>query len=117
MFVQLTLAFAGATIPFGMAKPVPDSTTAWQNQAGFLHDNHPFSGISQLHDEGTGGSPSLGNFPIWMNQCSGSTWETCPTSMNSRGGYRIGEPRAQVGKFGVNLTTGYDMGTRCEIAN
>ena len=65
----LTVAFAGATIPFGMAKAVPDSDREWQNQAGFLHDNSRIKGISQLHDEGTGGTGSLGNFPIWMDEC------------------------------------------------
>jgi putative alpha-1,2-mannosidase len=93
-----------------MAKPVPDSSTAWQNQAGFLHDQSFFTGISQLHDEGTGGSPSLGNFPIWMSKCKGTTWGSCPTSWGQRMGKRVGEPRAQVGQFGVEIDTGFDFG-------
>jgi putative alpha-1,2-mannosidase len=104
------IAYAGATVPFGMAKAVPDSTTEWQNQAGFLHNHQSFSGISQLHDEGTGGTASLGNFPIWMDQCGGPDWETCPLFSDERGGNRVGEPRAKVGSFGVNLTSGYDIG-------
>jgi putative alpha-1,2-mannosidase len=104
------LAYAGATVPFGMAKAVPDSTTAWQNQAGFLHDRSAFSGIGQMHDEGTGGTASLGNFPIWIDQCRGPLWEMCPVYMAERRGDRVGEPIAEVGSFGVELSTGFEIG-------
>lgn len=97
-------------MPFGMAKAVPDSTTSWQNQAGFLHDGELISGIGQLHDEGTGGTASLGNFPIWMDQCQGPTWEMCPIFMADRMGNRLGEPTANVGSFGINFSTGFEIG-------
>jgi len=108
--VSNNVAFAGATIPFGLAKPVPDSSTPWQNQAGFLHDQSLLKGISQLHDEGTGGNPSLGNFPIWINSCHGDTWDTCPVSYDRRQGKRVTEPTAQVGEFAIRLDTGFDVG-------
>src|SRR5436190_17455520 len=105
----LILAFAGATVPFGMAKPAPDSSSS-QNRAGFVYDASPLIGISQLHDSGTGGSPSLGNFPIWMNNCTKSTWESCPIFLSQRTGNRVGEPRVNVGSFGVQIDTGYNIG-------
>jgi Glycosyl hydrolase family 92 N-terminal domain len=109
-FYVLTVAFAGATSPFGMAKPVADSSTPWQNQAGFLHDYSRLKGISQMHDEGTGGTASLGNFPIWVNHCSGSDWSSCPTNMEGRTGRRVGEPSAQVGNFGIQIDSGFNFG-------
>lgn len=102
--------FAGATIPFGMAKPVADSSTPWQNQAGFHHDDNLLAGISQMHDEGTGASPSLGNFPIWVASCQNTTWSTCPLSWHMRRGRRVGEPVADVGIFAIRLDTGFDVG-------
>jgi putative alpha-1,2-mannosidase len=93
-----------------MAKPVPDSTTAWQNQAGFLHDSSAIKGMSQMHDEGTGGNPSLGNFPIWINSCTGDDWDSCPITYERRRGKRVTEPNAQVGEFGIRLDTGFDVG-------
>jgi putative alpha-1,2-mannosidase len=93
-----------------MAKPVADSSTAWQNQAGFLHDNSKIKGFSQMHDEGTGGQPSLGNFPISMGNCNGSDWDSCPTTSIFRSADRVGEPRAEVGSFSIRIDTGYDIG-------
>jgi len=92
-----------------MAKPVADSGTAWQNQAGFLHDTSPLKGISQLHDEGTGGQPSLGNFPLWINNCTNDTWESCPYTRTSRTGKRVGQPVAEVGWFGFEIDTGFEV--------
>jgi hypothetical protein len=94
-----------------MAKPVADSSTSWQNQAGFLHDYSYIKGFSQMHDEGTGGQPSLGNFPISMSNCNDSNWNSCPTASIFNNAERIGEPRAQVGSFGIRITPGYDIGT------
>lgn len=106
----LIVAYAGATIPFGMAKPVADSIRPWQNQAGFLHDEIRIKGISQLHDEGTGGDSSLGNFPIWMNKCAGQSWLLCPTTREERMGTRVGEPISQVGSFSIPIDTGFVIG-------
>lgn len=55
-------SFAGATLPYGMAKAVADVTG--ENTGGYGSDGSPVQGFSHLHDSGTGGSPSLGLFPI-----------------------------------------------------
>lgn len=49
--------FAGATLPFGMAKPVADVSV--EKMGGFASDRSPVTGFSHLHDSGTGGSPSM----------------------------------------------------------
>jgi len=92
-----------------MAKAVPDSLSS-DNAGGFVGDAPTLIGISQMHDSGTGGSPSLGNFPIWINNCTGSSWDSCPTFWNKRRGNRIGQPRATVGSFGVEIDTGFYIG-------
>ncbi|OJI97451.1 hypothetical protein ASPVEDRAFT_49456 [Aspergillus versicolor CBS 583.65] len=56
--------FPGATIPYGMAKAVAD-TDSPSNQGGFTLDGSKITGFSSLHDSGTGGQPSLGNFPLF----------------------------------------------------
>lgn len=49
--------FAGATLPFGMAKPVAD--VSMERFGGFASDRSNVVGFSSLHDSGTGGSPSM----------------------------------------------------------
>ena len=93
-----------------MAKPVPDSIRPWQNQGGFIYDEPRIKGMSQLHDEGTGGDSSLGNFPIWINQCVGEGWLNCPTEREFRTGTRVGEPTSQVGSFSLSIDTGFVIG-------
>lgn len=44
--------FAGATVPYGMAKPVADSVDRRENAGGFVQDFSLISGFSQLHDSG-----------------------------------------------------------------
>lgn len=57
--------FAGGTLPFGMAKPVADLAGS-ENMAGFAWDKNPVNGFSSLHDSGSGGLSSMGNFPIFL---------------------------------------------------
>ena len=45
--------FAGATLPFGMAKAVPDSVS--DGQGGFATKGGKIKGFSHMHDSGTGG--------------------------------------------------------------
>ena len=45
--------FAGASLPFGMAKAVADSST--DGQGGFASDGGNITGFSHMHDSGTGG--------------------------------------------------------------
>ena len=46
-------AFAGATLPFGMAKAVADSVS--DGQGGFATKGGKIKGFSHMHDSGTGG--------------------------------------------------------------
>ncbi|KAI5280140.1 hypothetical protein KEM54_003845 [Ascosphaera aggregata] len=68
--------FPGATMPFGMVKAGPN--TDGENQGGFTPDSTVVTGFSHMHDDGTGGGASMGNFPIFaqancpyndLNQC------------------------------------------------
>ena len=56
-------AFAGATLPFGMAKAVPDSVS--DGQGGFATKGGKIKGFSHMHDSGTGGvSHSIPEIPL-----------------------------------------------------
>lgn len=81
-----------------MVKAGPDVNG--ENQGGFASDNSPIYGFSHMHDSGTGGSPSLGNFPIFaqagcpnndINACKYTKWERQtsrkPGSVHARPGY------------------------------
>lgn len=59
--------FAGASLPYGIAKAVADVDGA--NTGGFATDGSNVTGFSSLHDSGTGGNPSLGNFPLFPQLC------------------------------------------------
>lgn len=45
--------FAGASLPYGMAKAVAD-TNSGSNQGGFVTDGSKVTGFSSMHDSGTG---------------------------------------------------------------
>lgn len=53
--------FAGATLPYGMAKASAD-TNSPSNQGGFTTDGYNVTGFSSMHDSGTGSGflPSIG---------------------------------------------------------
>ncbi|KAJ5156843.1 hypothetical protein N7492_009646 [Penicillium capsulatum] len=98
--------FAGATLPFGMAKAVAD--TIGENQAGFAYDTSFVSGFSHMHDSGTGGSPSLGNFPIFVQSaCPNDDINQCKWQMHDRAvRWRRDSPQARPGYFGISLDNG-----------
>ncbi|THU85126.1 hypothetical protein K435DRAFT_764443 [Dendrothele bispora CBS 962.96] len=76
-------AFPGAAIPHAMAKVGIDVSTA-PRQAGYIHDNSTITGISLMHDEGTGGNTNggYGIFPLFpLNNC---TFESCPVGIGAR---------------------------------
>ncbi|EST07345.1 Glycosyl hydrolase family 92 [Kalmanozyma brasiliensis GHG001] len=61
--------FAGPSTPFGSVKPGLDSIVG-NNQAGFVPDGvSPIRGVSALHDDGTGGYPSLGMSSLLPQYC------------------------------------------------
>lgn len=95
--------FPGATLPFGMAKAGPD--VSGENQGGFASDDSQIWGFSHMHDSGTGGSPSLGNFPIFpyagcanddINACGFTTYERLTSRVN-------GSVVARPGYFAITL--------------
>ena len=101
--------FAGATLPYGMAKAVAD-TNSTSNQGGFTLDGTPVTGFSVLHDSGTGGSPSLGNFPLFPYAgCLGDDVNGCDYPKKARarhGTYQEDSVQARPGYFGITLNTG-----------
>ncbi|EDU43987.1 Glycoside hydrolase family 92 protein [Pyrenophora tritici-repentis] len=96
--------FPGATLPFGMAKAGPD--VIGENQGGFSsNDSEPIYGYSHMHDSGTGGSPSLGNFPIFAQAgCPNGDINACVYPKQDRAVYRIpGSVHAKPGYFDITL--------------
>lgn len=101
--------FPGATIPYGMAKAVAD-TNSGSNQGGFTLDGSPVTGFSVLHDSGTGGSPSLGNFPLFpYNTCQDNDVNICDFPKKTRaqhGTFKNESVVAKPGYFGITLDSG-----------
>ncbi|KAF2871187.1 glycosyl hydrolase family 92-domain-containing protein [Massariosphaeria phaeospora] len=86
-----------------MAKAGPD--VSGENQGGFASDGSSIWGFSHMHDSGTGGSPSLGNFPIFpqagcpnddINACNYTQWERLIPRVN-------GTASARPGYFAITL--------------
>ncbi|KAJ5679915.1 secreted glycosidase [Penicillium macrosclerotiorum] len=98
--------FPGATLPFGMAKAVAD--TIGENQAGFAFDTTLVTGFSHMHDSGTGGSPSLGNFPIFAQPfCPNDDINQCKWQQNDRAiVWNRNSVKAYPGYFGISLQNG-----------
>jgi putative alpha-1,2-mannosidase len=89
-----------------MAKAVADVTG--EDQGGFASDNSPITGWSHMHDSGTGGSPSLGNFPIFpYSACPSNDVTKCEFNKNTRAAPRQnGSASAHPGYFAVSLENG-----------
>ena len=97
--------FAGATLPYGLAKASPD--VDGQNTGGFGLDGSNITGFSSLHDSGTGGNPSLGNFPLFPQVCPDDDLENCMYRIGDRKvTYKADSVVAQPGYFSVELDTG-----------
>lgn len=97
--------FPGATLPFGMAKAVADVNL--ENQGGFASNNGNITGFSHMHDSGTGGSPSLGNFPLFaQSSCPNDDIDQCKFTQTDRAVPRInGTVVATPGYFSVTTAT------------
>ncbi|KAF1996979.1 glycoside hydrolase family 92 protein [Amniculicola lignicola CBS 123094] len=68
--------FPGASLPFDVNG---------ENQGGFASDNSDIVGFSHMHDSGTGGGASLGNFPIFpFASCPNNNISSCPFSYYER---------------------------------
>ncbi|KAF1849920.1 glycoside hydrolase family 92 protein [Cucurbitaria berberidis CBS 394.84] len=97
--------FTGATLPYGMAKAVAD--VDGENTGGFSTDGSNITGFSALHDSGTGGNPSLGNFPIFPQICPGDDVNTCKFLIKARAiPSKNDSVKARPGYFGVTLDNG-----------
>lgn len=102
--------FPGPTLPYGIAKACPDVTG--QNTGGFSTDGTPIVGFSMLHDSGTGGNPSLGNFPLFPSVCQlpgdgVSADAECKYPKSARvAGYDNQTLDVRPGYFGVKLESG-----------
>lgn len=101
--------FAGASLPYGMAKAVAD-TNSGSNQGGFTLDGSNVTGFSLMHDSGTGGSPSLGNFALFAySSCAGGDVNGCVYPKASRaalGSFRNDSVVAEPGYFSITLDSG-----------
>ncbi|KAF2826933.1 hypothetical protein CC86DRAFT_445826 [Ophiobolus disseminans] len=86
-----------------MAKAGPD--VYGENQGGFSSDNSPIYGFSHMHDSGTGGSPSLGNFPIFAQPgCPNGDINACKYTLWERMIERVdGSVHAKPGYFDITL--------------
>lgn len=99
--------FAGASLPYGLAKAVAD-TDSDSNQGGFTTDGAKITGFSSMHDSGTGGSPSLGLFPLFAYaECANDTVNGCVFPKKSRATpYKNDTLNASPGYFGLELESG-----------
>ncbi|CAJ2502726.1 Uu.00g101200.m01.CDS01 [Anthostomella pinea] len=98
--------FAGATLPFGMAKAVADATS--DNQGGYASNGSPVSGFSHMHDSGTGGASSLGNFPLFVYPgCNNDDINGCIFPKTERFVQVVeGSVSARPGYFSIGLQNG-----------
>ncbi|KAL1966947.1 hypothetical protein VTN77DRAFT_3691 [Rasamsonia byssochlamydoides] len=99
--------FPGASLPYGMAKAVAD-TNSDSNQGGFTLDGSNITGFSTMHDSGTGGNPSLGNFALFpYTSCVNDTVDGCVYPKKARPiSYVNGSVNASPGYFGITLSSG-----------
>ncbi|RAL67572.1 hypothetical protein DID88_008327 [Monilinia fructigena] len=97
--------FAGATLPYGMAKAVAD--VDGQNTAGFSTDGSNVTGFSHMHDSGTGGNPSMGNFPLFPQYCPDDVIDNCRFLITDRATpYVLDSVVTTPGYFGLSLVNG-----------
>jgi putative alpha-1,2-mannosidase len=97
--------FAGASLPYGMAKAIAD--VDGENTGGFSTDGSRITGFSALHDSGTGGNPSLGNFPIFPQICPDDDLNKCKFPIGARATHYINSSiRSTPGHFGLTLENG-----------
>ena len=100
--------FAGASLPYGMAKAVADVNG--QNTGGFATDGSNVTGFSHMHDSGTGGNPSQGQFPLFPQVCADDVVDNCQFRIEDRSvPYEIGSVQASPGYFALSLASGIDV--------
>ncbi|CAL1694909.1 unnamed protein product [Somion occarium] len=102
-------AFPGAAVPHAMAKVGIDVDTS-PRQAGYISDNSSITGISLMHDEGTGGNTNggYGIFPLFpLTNCS---FTSCPVGIDARKAKRTaGADAATPGYFTTTFVNGLKL--------
>ncbi|KAG6856684.1 hypothetical protein H0H87_001899 [Tephrocybe sp. NHM501043] len=102
-------AFPGAAVPHAMVKVGIDVSTA-PRQAGYISDNSSITGISLMHDEGTGGNTNggYGIFPLFpLHNC---TFTACPVGLAARQTLRAsGADAARPGYFTTTFVNGIQI--------
>jgi len=90
-----------------MAKAVAD-VNGQSNQGGFATDGSQITGFSSMHDSGTGGNPSLGNFPMFpYSSCRNDDINQCTFPKKARATSYVNESlRTSPGYFGLALQSG-----------
>jgi putative alpha-1,2-mannosidase len=97
--------FAGASLPYGMAKASPDVNG--ENTGGFATDGSNVTGFSHMHDSGTGGNPSQGQFPLFPQICPDDVVDNCKFRIEDRSvPYDSNSVVATPGYFGLGLENG-----------
>lgn len=97
--------FAGASLPYGMVKAVAD--VSGQNTGGFSSDGSNITGFSHMHDSGTGGNPSLGNFPLLPQYCLEDDINNCSYAKYARAAFAVNDSIvARPGYFALSLENG-----------
>ena len=89
-----------------MAKAVAD-TDSDSNQGGFTTDGANITGFSSMHDSGTGGSPSLGLFPLFAySACFNDDVDGCTYPKLARATqFQNSSLKASPGYFGLTLNS------------
>lgn len=104
-------AFPGSAVPHAMAKVGIDVSTT-PRQAGYIADNSSITGISLMHDEGTGGNTAggYGIFPLFpLTNCS---FSECPVRIGARAALRAaGADAASPGYFTTTFVNGIQLET------
>ncbi|KAJ5724423.1 hypothetical protein N7493_006151 [Penicillium malachiteum] len=97
--------FAGASLPYGLAKPVAD--VDGQNTGGFSTDGSNVTGFSHMHDSGTGGNPSMGQFPLFPQYCPDNVVDNCKFLKSARAVHYVNDSvTARPGYFALELENG-----------
>jgi predicted alpha-1,2-mannosidase len=100
--------FPGASVPFGMVAPSPDTgDTGWDSASGYQYRAPRILGFSQDHMSGTG-IGDLGD--VLLQPSSGTRWSTATADFASA--YDKASERAQPGYYAVTLP---DHGVRVEL--
>lgn len=94
----------------GMAKAVAD-TDSGSNQGGFTTDGSNITGFSTLHDAGTGGAASLGNFALFpYASCPNDEIDNCAFPKRTRATpFDNSSVNASPGYFGLTLSSGVEV--------